>query len=58
VRFAYKISALQTDYNKINAENDLLKLKINSILALEKMYKIANEKGLSHIDEKFIFYID
>jgi cell division protein FtsL len=57
VRFAYKISSLQADYNKINAENDILRLKINSILALDKMYKIASEKGLSRLDEKSIVYI-
>ncbi|MDR1926221.1 MAG: hypothetical protein LBQ13_00830 [Endomicrobium sp.] len=57
IRFAYKISSLQADYNKINAENDILRLKINSILALDKMYKIASEKGLLHLDEKSIVYI-
>ena len=56
--FAYKVSNLQTEYNKINAENDLLKSKINSILALEKMYEVAKEKNLYHPDEKTIVYID
>ncbi|MCA6072123.1 MAG: hypothetical protein LE178_01035 [Endomicrobium sp.] len=58
MRFAYKVSNLQTEYNKINAENDLLRLKINSILALEKMYKVAKEKNLNRPDEKTIVYID
>ncbi|MCA6071518.1 MAG: hypothetical protein LE168_03965 [Endomicrobium sp.] len=58
MRFAYKVSNLQTEYNKINAENDLLRLEINSILALEKMYKVAKEKSLYRPDEKTIVYID
>jgi cell division protein FtsL len=58
VRFAYKVSGLQTEYNRINAENDLLRLKINSILALEKMYEVAKEKNLDRPDEKFVVYIE
>ncbi|GHT62296.1 hypothetical protein AGMMS50222_07230 [Endomicrobiia bacterium] len=58
MRFAYKVSSLQTEYNKINSENDILRSKINSILALEKMDKVASEKGLSRPDEKSVIYID
>ncbi|MDR3275275.1 MAG: hypothetical protein LBS81_04820 [Endomicrobium sp.] len=58
IRFAYKVSNLQAEYDKINSENDFLRLKINSILALEKMDKIATEKNLSRPDEKSIVYID
>ncbi|GHT34201.1 hypothetical protein AGMMS49592_3840 [Endomicrobiia bacterium] len=58
MRFAYKVSSLQTEYNKINSENDILRSKINSILALEKMDKVASEKGLSRPDEKSVIYIN
>ncbi|GHT45556.1 hypothetical protein AGMMS49936_03010 [Endomicrobiia bacterium] len=58
MRFAYKVSSLQAEYNKINSENDVLRSKINSILALEKMDKIASEKGLSRPDEKSVIYIN
>ncbi|GMO64369.1 MAG: hypothetical protein Nk1A_0700 [Endomicrobiia bacterium] len=58
IRYAYKVSTLQAEYDKINSENDSLKLKINSILALEKMDKIAKEKNLSTPDENSIVYID
>lgn len=58
IRYAYKVSSLQTEYDNINSENDSLKLKINSILALEKMDKIAKEKNLSTPDENSIVYID
>ncbi|GHT39923.1 hypothetical protein AGMMS49921_00290 [Endomicrobiia bacterium] len=58
IRFAYKVSSLQAEYNKINSENDVLRSKINSILALEKMDKVASEKGLSRPDEKSVIYIN
>jgi cell division protein FtsL len=58
VRYAYKVSSLQAEYDKINSENDSLKLKINSILALEKMDKIAKEKNLLSPDKGSIVYID
>lgn len=57
-RLGYKVSDMQSEYEKINAENDSLRLKINSILALEKMDKIAKEKQLSKPDEKSVVYID
>jgi cell division protein FtsL len=58
MRLAYKVSALQSDYDKLNSENDVLRLKINSNLALEKMDRIAKEKKLSRPDEKHVIYID
>jgi cell division protein FtsL len=57
-RFAYKLSNLQLEYDKINSENKSLQMKINSILALDKMHKIAEEKNLSIPDESSIVYID
>ena len=58
VRLEYKVNALHAKYNIINAENDSLKFRINAILALEKMDKIAKEKKLFSPDEKSIVYID
>jgi cell division protein FtsL len=58
IRLAYKVSNLKSDYDKINSENDILRLKINSILALEKMDKMAKEKKFSRVDEKNVIYID
>jgi cell division protein FtsL len=58
VRLAYKVSSLQVVYDKINSENDFLKLKINSILALEKMDKIAREKNFFRPDKNSIVYIN
>jgi len=57
-RFAYKLSSLQSEYDKISSENKSLQMKINSILALDKMYRIAEEKNLSIPDESSIVYID
>ncbi|MDR1196076.1 MAG: hypothetical protein LBL00_06335 [Endomicrobium sp.] len=57
-RLGYKVTAMQIEYEKISAENDSLFLKINSILALEKMDRIAKEKQLSKPDEKSVVYID
>jgi cell division protein FtsL len=58
ITLAYKLSSLQSDYNKLNSENDILRLKINSNLALEKMDKIAKKNNLLRPDEKHIIYID
>jgi len=57
-RFAYKLSSLQSEYDKISSGNKSLQMKINSILALDKMHKIAVEKNLSIPDESSIVYID
>jgi cell division protein FtsL len=58
IRFAYRISNLQAVYDKISLENDFLKLKINSILALEKMDKVAKEKKLFRPGKNSIVYIN
>jgi cell division protein FtsL len=58
MRLAYKVSSLQSDYDKLNSENDILRLKINSNLALEKMDKIAKKNNLLRPDEKHIIYIN
>ncbi|MDR0617928.1 MAG: hypothetical protein LBG23_04135 [Endomicrobium sp.] len=58
IRFAYKISALQSEYNNIISENDNLRLKINSMLALDKMYKIAKERNFIVADEQNTVYIE
>jgi len=58
VRFGYKVSELQAEYDRLNAENDGLRLKINSILALEKMDKIAKDKKLFKPDEKSVINIE
>lgn len=57
-RMGYKVSEMQSEYERINAENDSLRLKINSILSLEKMDKIAKEKELSKPDEASVIHID
>lgn len=57
-RMGYQVSDLQMEYERINAENDRLMLKINSILSLEKMDEIAQEKNLFKPDEKLVVYID
>lgn len=57
-RLGYKVSHLQYEYDKINIENENLLLKINSILALEKMDKIAKEKKLNRADENSTVFLD
>ena len=57
-RLSYKVAELKTQYSMLNTENDLMRLKINSMLALEKLDKAAKESGLSKPDETRIRYID
>lgn len=57
-RMGYKVSELQAEYDRINNENDTLRLKINSVLALEKMDRIAKEKNLSKPEENFVVHIE
>ena len=57
-RMGYKVSEMQSEYERINNENDTLRLKINSVLALEKMDKIAKEKNLSKPEENFVVHIE
>jgi cell division protein FtsL len=58
VRLEYKVNDLHREYDRINAENDSLKYRINAVLALEKMDRIAKEKKLFKPDEKSVVYID
>ncbi|MDR2191972.1 MAG: hypothetical protein LBO62_03740 [Endomicrobium sp.] len=58
VRMGLAVSALQNEYDKINAENDALRVKITSILSLDKMDKIAKEKRLYKPSEKETERID
>ncbi|MFA7074862.1 MAG: hypothetical protein WC234_06730 [Endomicrobiaceae bacterium] len=42
-----KISTLKAEYDRVKSENNSIMYKINSILALEKLDKIAKEKNFS-----------
>ena len=57
-RLGYKVSDLQAKYDRINAENDLMRLKINSVLSLEKMDRIAKEKNLYKPAESSVVHIE
>jgi cell division protein FtsL len=57
IRLAYKISYLNNIYEQALIENDTLKLKINNILSLDKMYKIAKKKNFTFPKKNSIFYI-
>jgi len=52
-----KISNLKIEYDRIKSENDSIMYKINSILALEKLDKIAQEKNFSVPTEDAIINI-
>ncbi|MCL2485762.1 MAG: hypothetical protein FWF00_03525 [Endomicrobia bacterium] len=58
MRYEYQVNDLHTRYDMLNAENDSLRFKINSILNLEKMDRVAKEKKLFKADEKFTVNID
>ncbi len=50
-------SNLKTEYDRLKTETDETKYKINSILALEKLDKIAKEKNFNMPSEKQIITI-
>ncbi|MDR0985300.1 MAG: hypothetical protein LBL53_02320 [Endomicrobium sp.] len=57
IRLAYRISKLNNIYERIDADNDSLKLNINSILSLEKMNNVAKNKKLHHPNVNSIIYV-
>lgn len=52
-----KISNLKVEYDRVKSENDSIMYRINSILALEKLAKIAQEKNFSIPTEDAIINI-
>ncbi|MDR1952448.1 MAG: hypothetical protein LBQ37_02900 [Elusimicrobiota bacterium] len=50
----YKVSELDNRLKKVERENNRLKSEIDSILSIEKMHKIAEEKKLKRAGEKSI----
>jgi predicted glycosyltransferase involved in capsule biosynthesis len=58
IRLAYKISYLNNIYEQILAENDILKLKINTILSIDTIYQIAKERNFAFPNKNSIFYIN
>lgn len=53
-----KVSDLDRKYKKIESETNSIKYEINSILALEKLTKIARTKNFSKPKENQIVIID
>jgi hypothetical protein len=58
VRAGIKVTSLQSEYDKINAEIAALRLKLTSILSIDKMEAIAKEKNFYKAGEKEIERID
>ncbi len=52
-----KISSLKAEYDRVKSEKDSIMYKINSILALEKLDKIAKEKKFSVPSENAIINV-
>ncbi|MDD3065078.1 MAG: hypothetical protein PHI20_05075 [Endomicrobiaceae bacterium] len=57
LKFESKNSILKTEYDKLKTDTDEIKYKINAILALEKLDKIAKEKNFTTPAEKEIVNI-
>ncbi|AKL97673.1 hypothetical protein [Endomicrobium proavitum] len=53
-----KVNELNDELDKVSTENENLMFKINSILALEKLDKIAKDKNLYKPDETAIVEVD
>jgi cell division protein FtsL len=55
-RLAYKVENLEKESEKIEQENDNLRLKIHRLLSLERLNQVAKEKKLVSPDKnKCIF---
>ena len=55
-RLAYKVESLEKDSEKLEQENDNLRLRINHLLSLERLNQVASEKKLAAPDKsKCIF---
>ena len=52
-----KISSLKAEYDRVKSEKDSIMYKINSILALEKLDRIAKEKNFSVPSENAIINV-
>lgn len=57
LKFESENSSLKKEYDKLKTDTDETKYKINSILALEKLDKIAKEKNFTTPTENEIVNI-
>jgi hypothetical protein len=57
-KLSYDISRLESGYKKLVDENASLYSKKDSIISLERMDRISNERKLKRADEKSIVRLD
>jgi len=57
-RFSYQVAQLQRRQTVLNNENDLMRFRINSMLALERLDRTAREQGLRRPAETSIVFLD
>ncbi|MCB4792578.1 MAG: hypothetical protein LHV68_11930 [Elusimicrobia bacterium] len=58
IRLGYKVDNLSKECEKWEQQNDVLKLKINEYLSMERLDQIAKQKGLIHPQDKDIIYLE
>ncbi|HBU68903.1 MAG TPA: hypothetical protein DEE98_00800 [Elusimicrobia bacterium] len=57
VRLGYTVDSLKTECERLEQENKDWHLKINRLISMEKLDKVAAERQLSAPEEKDILYL-
>jgi cell division protein FtsL len=58
VRLGYKVESLQRECDRWSQENRALRLRVNKLISLDRLDKVAQEKKLLAPEEKNIVYLE
>lgn len=57
VRLGYEVDRMRRECEKWDQENRSVRLKVNCLLSMERLDKVAQDKKLVAADEKAIIYL-